>query len=318
MGRGRILVRLRVVQRALAKAETELGLLGWQQADYDEETQRQVREIQQVEMEQSRLTNEAAALGSEIRQFQTERETHRKKYEEECKAIEQERKQVLAPHDQIQRQLAEKRKIEPNFTRRFPDLDRELREVQRRYTELLNAPRETVQIKHEIIHLRERSVAIPNEKSDLRTQHLRTVSEIRALENALRKEAESIARLDEKSQRVDESWEAKDRELIQQIRTREKEKARLEKHIHQLEFAKAHPYQRIGQVLADSGIAPMNQPDALEKVKQLRFRIDELKYEVQVSAARSAQEDQKLILASYLLWAGMAAGLALILVAALG
>ena len=180
------------VRRELAKAETELGLLGWQQADYDDETQRQVEAIQHVEREQSRLTNEAAALGNEIRQLQAEREVGRKQYEEQCRAIEAERKQVLAPHDQIERQLVEKRKIEPNFEKRIPELDRELREVQRRYKELLSVPRETLQVRQELIHLRERSVAIPNEKSDLRTQHLRTVSEIRALEVALQRESEAV------------------------------------------------------------------------------------------------------------------------------
>jgi hypothetical protein len=39
---GRVLNRLRMLaqRRRLARAETELGLLGWQQADYDEDTQR--------------------------------------------------------------------------------------------------------------------------------------------------------------------------------------------------------------------------------------------------------------------------------------
>ena len=54
--------RLAAINRALAAAETELGLLGWQQADYDADTQRQVREIQSVEKEQTRLTNEAASV----------------------------------------------------------------------------------------------------------------------------------------------------------------------------------------------------------------------------------------------------------------
>jgi chromosome segregation ATPase len=311
------MLRRRVAQRALARAETELGLLGWQQADYDEETQRQVKQIQDVEMEQAKLMNQAAALANDIKEIQSERETSRKKYEEECKALEQERKQVLAPHDQLERQLAEKRKVEPKFERRFPELDRELREVQRRYSQLLTEEAQTVQIKNEIIHLRERSVAIPNEKTDLRTQHLRTVSEIRALETALQKEALAITALDERAQRLDDAWEARDREFVQRVRDREKERGRIEKQIQQLEFAKTHPYQVIGQVLADSNIPPMNQPAALNKVKDLRFRVDELLFEIQQSEVVSRQQDQKVVHASYLLWAGMVAGIALVLFVAL-
>lgn len=303
-------------RRVLAKAETELGLLGWQQADYDENTQRQVQEIQNVEREQSRLTNEAAALASEIRQLQVEREAARKQYEEQCRAIETERKQVLAPHDQIERQLVEKRKIEPNFGRRIPDLDRELREVQRRYTELLSAPRETLQVRQEMIHLRERSVAIPNEKSDLRMQHLRTVSEIRALENALKRESETVAALNERSERLDEEWQAGDRSLLQKIRAKEREKARIEKEIQTLETAKINPYQRIGQVLADSDIAPMNQPHALEHVKELRLNLAEMQQAILESKAISAKEDRGVLRASFWIWAGMIAGVMLILIAA--
>ncbi len=311
-------IRLRIFwrKRDLAKAETQLGLLGWQQADYDEETQRQVNAIQQVEREQARLTNEAAALANEIRQLQGDRETARKEYEEKCRGIEAERKQISAPHAQIERQLAEKRKVEPNFEKRIPELDRELREVQRRYTDLLASPKETLQIKQELIHLRERSVAIPNEKSDLRTQHLRTVSEIRALEMALQKEALALAELDERSDRLDEEWQARDRELVQKVRAKERDKTRLEKEIDTLETAKVNPYQRIGQVLADSNISPMNQPEALSRVKALRLQVGELHQAILESEALSAQDDQKLIRSSFWLWGGMAAGVLLVLIAA--
>jgi chromosome segregation ATPase len=310
--------RLRVfgTRRALAKAETQLGLLGWQQADYDHETQRQVNQIEEVEREQANLTNDAAALGVEIRTLQAEREAHRKKYEEECRAIEAARKQVLAPHDQIERQLMEKRKIEPKFERRIPELDRELREVQRRYTELLQTERETPKLRQEMIHLRERSVAIPNEKSDLRTQHLRTVSEIRNLELALQKESQAIAALDQRSQQLDDDWEAQDRDFVNVIRTKERQKERMESQIQLLEIAKVNPYQRIGQVLADSDIAPMNQPDALTKVKELRAMVDELNMQVAESLVTTAREDSHLLRTSFWLWGAIAAGLLVIVLAA--
>lgn len=312
-------MRLRMfgLRRELVKAETELGLLGWQQADYDEEMQREVQAIQQVEREQSRLTNEAAAYANEIRQLQADREAARLQYEEQCRAIEAERKQVLAPHDQIQRQLAEKRKIEPNFEKRIPELDRELREVQRRYKELLSVPRETLQIRQELIHLRERSVAIPNEKSDLRTQHLRTVSEIRALEVALQRESEALKALDERAERLEGEWQGRDREFAQKIRAKERDKARTEKEIENLETAKINPYQQIGRVLADSNIAPMNQPHALERVRALRLRIDELRQNLLESQTVSAQADQKLVRTSFCVWGGIVAAALLVLLAAL-
>jgi hypothetical protein len=75
---------LAIARRAkhLAKAETQLGLLGWQQADFDEETQREVDKIMNVEREQARLTNEGATAGRSISELNTLREQTRRTYHE--------------------------------------------------------------------------------------------------------------------------------------------------------------------------------------------------------------------------------------------
>ena len=69
--------RLRGARKHRDKAETELGLLGWQQAEFDPATQREVEKITQCEREQARLTNESAALAKEIAEISAQREQAR-------------------------------------------------------------------------------------------------------------------------------------------------------------------------------------------------------------------------------------------------
>jgi chromosome segregation ATPase len=315
--RGIARLRISVRSRELAKAEAELGLLGWQQADYDEDTQRQVQEIYAVEQEQSRLTNEAAALYTEVRLEQSRRETVRKEFEDEKQKLQAAEKKVLDMRPQVERQLAEKRKVEPNFEKKIPALDRELRDVQKRYAALLAVEQHTAASRNEMILLRERSVAIPNEKSDLRTQHLRAASEIRALETILEQEESEIAALHQQVKELEHRWSETDHEIQAGIRNREKKKEAIEKRIQALESAKFDPYKRIGRVLADNQIAPLNQPEALRKVHTLRFRIAELQQKISDSEAATAQEAGQLMQASMMLWVGIVVVVVVILLAAL-
>lgn len=310
-------VRLRLRQRELDRAETDLGLLGWQQADFDAETQRQVDEIQQVEREQTRLTNDSARVGNALRQIQTEYAAARKEFEDSRRELEAERRKLREPHEGVQRQLAEKRKIEPNFERRIPELDRELREVQKLYAELLVQEGQTPKTRNELVRLRERIVAIPNEKADLRTQHLRTASEIRVLEETLAREGEAVRGVDEHLAALQKTWGERDRTFALQLKTLGREKEAIEGQINALETAKANPYQRIGQVLADNHIAPLNQPQALDKVKALQLGVGELHQMILESLAVSAQEDRRLVHTSFWIWAGMAVIVLLVMLAAL-
>lgn len=308
--------RLRLRQRKLDRAETDLGLLGWQQADFDADTQRQVDEIQQVEREQTRLTNESARVGNAFRQMQTDYATARKEFEDTRRELETERRKLREPQDGVQRQLAEKRKIEPNFERRIPELDRELREVQKIYAELLVREGQTPKMRNELVRLRERIVGIPNEKADLRTQHLRTVSEIRALEETLAREAEALSAIDERLATLQKSWGERDRAFALQLKTLGREKEAIEGQINALETAKANPYQRIGQVLADNHLAPLNQPEALKVVHALRLGVGELHQKILESQAISAQEDRHLVQMSFWIWAGMAIAVSIVAFAA--
>ena len=293
LGRQRHRLRIRLARRDLTKAETALGLLGWQQAEFDPQTQAEVDKINAYEREQARLTNESAGLAKELRELRDQRESARKIFEEHRRQIEVQRMNAVAGHPAIEKQLAERRKVEPTFGRRMPELDRELRDINRLYTELITASNQTSQMKAEIMRLRERTVTIANEKADLRNQHLRTVSEARLLEADLERDRATVAALDKKLRERQAQFDASDGGLAGEIRTREREKARIEKEINAIETAKTNPYLQIGRVLADSDVAPMNQPGALDKVKRLRGRLVELDHMISLSFDASAPGKSK-------------------------
>lgn len=306
LDRQRHRLRIRLTRRELSRAEAALGLLGWQQAEFDPQTQAEVDKINAYEREQARLTNESAGLAKELRELRDQRDAARKIFEEQRQKVQAKRASTVEHHPAIEKQLAERRKIEPTFGRRMPELDRELREINRLYGELLTALNQTPAMKAEITRLRERTVSIANEKADLRNQHLRTVSEIRGLEAELEKDREIVAGLDKQLRDYQTQFEASDAKVAGEIRSREKEKTRIEKEINVIETAKTNPYLQIGRVLADSDVAPMNQPGALDKVKRLRGRLVEIDHLIRLSFESSALEDREEVRLSYLLLASIA------------
>jgi len=315
LDRQRHRLRSRIARRDLTKAETSLGLLGWQQAEFDPQTQAEVDKIDAYEREQARLTNESAGLAKELRELREQREAARKIFEEQRRKVQLERATLLQTHPGIEKTLADKRKTEPTFEKRMPEIEREVRGINRLYNELLTAEKQTPQMKEELMRLRERTVAIANEKADLRNQHLRAVSEIRALETELERDRATLAVLDKQLRDYQTQFDASDSQVAGQIRTREREKSRIEREINSIETAKTNPYLQIGRVLADSDVAPMNQPGALDKVKRLRGKLVEIDHLIRLSLEATAMEDRDTLRFSLMMW-GIIAFVTLLLVLA--
>ena len=311
----RQIIRARLVgaRRRRAHALTELGLLGWQAADFDAETQRQVDAIQSVEREQSRALHASATAASGIRRLVSEREAAQRVHYEARKQLEADLRKAAEAKSQLERKISEKSKIEPQFQHRLPELDRELREVNKLYSQLLVHENQTPKTKQELIRLRERIVAIPNEKNDVRTQHLRAVTEVRALEENLARQAEATTAAQQRIHYADSQWQAKEAEFLAQIKGHEKEKAVSDKQFASLENAKSNPYQRIGEVLAGSGVAPINQPQSLQRVREIELEIALLDGEIHDSMLATAKEDPAELRVSLWLWGGLGAVLLVVL-----
>jgi len=306
-------VQLVWVQRQLAAAETELGLLGWQQADFDEQTQSQVDKIHHVEREQARLTNAGAELAGEIRSLTETREAARRGAETQRHQLEAERGRLAEPFNALTQQLAALRRTEHDYERRVPELDRELREVDTLYSKLLLLQPQPPNVRDELLRLRDRLIAIPNEKHDLRAQHLRGTAELQAREKEAATLEAQLAEIDRRLREHDLAARAQEATIAAELRAKEREKSRVSAEIDRLEHGKANPYREIGRVLADSNLPPLNQPHVLQKVKDLRFAAQAHEYEIAASAQASGQENPSQLQISCALWAIVFVALALLL-----
>ena len=305
-----------LARRKLARAETDLGLLGWQQADFEGEAQRHVDQLRNVEREQSRQTNESAALGVAIQQGQEKRDAGRKQYDETRAVLEAEWKAAAEPVETTERHLAARRKIDVDFDGLIASLDRELAEVLALQAELRAVETVTPAVHAELSRLRGRVVAIPNAQADLRLRRVQAMNDIRALEETLARSRPVLAAATEKLHALDEQFARSDGTLERQIAGRKREKEAIEAEIETLEKAKNNPYRQIGQVLADSGIAPMNQPGALAAVQKARRIVARIVREIAASHEASGREDRAALQKSWGLWAAAVAVIALVLLLA--
>lgn len=295
-------VRLAWFHRQLATAETELGLLGWQQADFDEATQAQVDKVHDVEREQMRLTNASAELAGTIREMTEKRETARREHEAQRQQLLAERDRLREPLAPLEPQLAALRKHEPDYRRRVPELEREQRDLDELYSKLLLAQPQSPRARDELLRLRDRLIAISNEKADLRSQHLRLSTDLQAKEKEAAEIEAHTAALDHQLRELEHLGRAMEGKLSAELREKEREKGRVEIDVEKLERAKRNPYREIGRVLADANVPPRNQPHVLARVKELRFAVQEQEYEIARLLQLSSTENHTETFISWILW----------------
>ena len=312
-GRWRNRWRLRGARKHLAKAEAELGLLGWQQAEFDPETQREVEKIQNFEREQARLTNESAALAKEIAEISTQREQARAAFEKAREPLAAERDQLRESIGKAGARVAPLRRQLQDFEHRVAQLEREAREANRDYHDLLNAGTQTPELRDAMGKHRERINAIPGEIADTQRRRRQGEAEMEALQKTLAEETARETALGKELREMESAHAAQDRGMAETIAVKQRAKEKIEKENADLEHGKTSPYREIGRVLADSHLPPMNQPHALEAVRESRVRVQEIEYEIAKSRADSNAADHTLVRYSLILWAAVVVAAALVL-----
>jgi chromosome segregation ATPase len=309
--------RLQRAQKHLAKVETELGLLGWQQADFDEDTQREVDKIMNFEREQARLTNESATVSRAIGELTAQRKQAQDAAKGKQVPIETQLATLRASLEKMDKDIAKADDELPTLERRAARLERESRDANKIYTEMLARESQTREQRDDLGRMRERIVSLPHEIADLHARRARLQSDLDARQKARDKEAERMDALVRELRQLEETHREEDEKLEDAIKTREREKQRLAKEHDALEREKDNPYRKIGQVLADSHVAPMNQPQALEVVRSSRFRMHEIEYEIAKSLADSKSANRTLIRHSLMLWVAIIVALVFIFAALL-
>ncbi len=293
---GRLLRRLRLVldRRKLAKLEAALGLLGWQQADYQGEPQKHVDQLTDFEREQSRLTNESAAFALEIEELECERGVREREFEEaQATALEKEQPTAASP-TALEEQVAEKRKERKELKSRLSVLDRELSAAEEEYRKLVVKEAPPPQTQNEVLRLRKVIQALPRERAEWQAKLGQAGEQLAAMETLLGALREAHGQ-----------YRKTNRELAGQIAALQRKKQKIEKQIDAVEKFKTRPYREIGRALADHNIFPLNQPEALEAVHAQRLIVVERESEIAASTEASRGENRATVWQSWLLTGAM-------------
>jgi chromosome segregation ATPase len=306
-------IRSSLAERDLAKAEAYLGLLGWQQADFDHETQQQVDALQNIEREQSALTNRSAELAHQLEAFKVQRVKVRWEYEQQRDKLEAASESVRKPLQDLERKLANARSHTPDVDRKTAELEREQRDIEALSNKLIGIHPQPVHVRDEILRLRDRMLQIQNERRDIRTQHARSLGEIHHHEQQIAVIEKRCSEFDQSLDELKTKFEQEDAKLASEERAMIDEKEEAERRVNEMDRAKGNPYRAIGRVLADNEISPMNQPSALSKVLKLREAIAVHEGEIAELKSQSKSANRTFLFVSLALWAAIIVAIVLVL-----
>ncbi|MEZ0259302.1 MAG: hypothetical protein ACAI37_28795 [Chthoniobacter sp.] len=284
--------RLRLVaqRRKLSDLESKLGLLGWQQADYDSSTQQHVDRLTEVERTQAQLTNQSAELGVAMAKLEERRTFERKAYEQAHAARESTRTPLVGPVQEAERALGDKQRHRREIEERIQTLDREIKADEEKYRVLLAKGSQSLGETAEVQRLQKRVIAIPQEKREWQQKLSVAEGEIPLIEGELHQRRALLSVETDALNTLEQDFQKSDGALIDEIASRKREKQKLEKEIDALEKGKTQPYREIGKALADQGIEPMNQPQALQAVIGQREKVAAEEASLAKSLEQSARE----------------------------
>lgn len=282
--------------------ETELGLLGWQQAEYNDATQQEVRKLADCEREQSRLTNESAELGNALHDLRERRAREKAEYEAREASFNASLSELEKPIKALQRKLAARRKAQEEAEESVARLEAKMQESARD-PDISEA--KTPEERREILRFDYRFREVPNNLRNARAKLAGITEEVRVEETDLDRNLPLQKALEERLLLNQTQFDAQDAELEKEISSRKRAKRKIEREINALEKAKSHPYREIGRVLADCQIAPLNQPGALENVRSQRLRIRVLESTIGASLDDSRREPREALLNSWQWWVAL-------------
>lgn len=241
--------------RHLRKAEINLGLLGWQQADYfSPEIEEQVKLLHDVETAQAALLNREAEISEKISVVQAQSTEAESVHDAAMTQLAAGRESTVAAIKEARSALEKMEAVVARFDKAMADLNEELQRAdgERRLSLRMQLP----------------------EMQKIRDQK---AGELAPLRETLSSLVAELSDIDGQAKQRREDFEAWKHALAEEVKIAEREKAAAQKKMTGLEREKRSPYLLIGRCLADCEVAPRNQPEALERVRDLRIRRQEIK-----------------------------------------
>ena len=266
------LVRLRV-RSALVHAETELGFLGWEQVDFfDESISAEVTKVQEFENTQASLMNTSAELSGCKAALDEELARENALHDEAQAALATERQPFVAQFEQAESQRRLKVEAIERFNRAIAEFARLENRLEARSLGYLKVERPTDAIRAEAREVSDELSHIANQRQILLTDKTHAAGEIERIESVIANLRGELRRIDAAASAARDSLAAATRRLTAEMSNLDRQKKKSSVHMSRLDSKKRKPYRIIGACLADHGIAPLNQPQMLEKVMGLRER----------------------------------------------
>lgn len=288
-------------RRKLDRLEGRLGLLGWQQADYDSGTQHHVDRLAEYERTQVQLTNDSAALGLTLQQLEERRTSERETFERQRAERVAAQKPLVGPVEEGEKALAALRSERSKLEHLLSDIDRELADCEEKYRALLAKGEHDADEEKEVVRWQRRVLSIPQERQDWEHKLQELLESLPPLEAEVLQCHAMLSVEIEALRSLEKSFAESDGALAAEIAVEKREKQKLERQINELEKAKSRPYREIGKALADHRIEPLNQPEALAAVLAQRSRIAAHEAKIAASIEQSGVEKRDYVWGSWVL-----------------
>jgi chromosome segregation ATPase len=306
LGIGWLWVKRLRVRRALSTAEGELGWLGWEQVDfYDEQIVAEVQKVREYENTQASLMNTSAELSGRKAALDEELAREKAKHDEAQKELAEERGKIAGQLEQAENKRRQKLAAVQRFGQALEELAGQERELQKRSLDLMNVVRVDLATRVEAREVSDALARVPAERRLVLADKATAADEAARLEPGIAQFRAELQRIDGEAAAAGEGLAEATRRVTGELLLLERERDKSNVHMSRLDKEKLKPYRAIGACLADHGIAPLNQPEILEKVFALREREAGIAERLGELRAACASMDRGVLVGFYVLLAAI-------------
>jgi hypothetical protein len=302
------------IRRQRFHAEVELGFLGWEQVDlYDQEVVAAAAIIREFEEAQAALQNTSAELSKRNATLDEELAHEKALHEETQASLAAERAPIAARLEEAE--TTHRRKLEAiqRFDRALDEIARVEKELEAQSVAFMNTAQPSLAIRREAREISDHLTSLSVERSLVVADRQRAAAEGAPLDSIVADLRADLRRIDAASSAARNRLADATRRIAGEKRRLERERRKSTLRMSHLDRKKRRPYRTIGACLAETGIAPLNQPAVLEKVIALGRRDLALTEALSELHFARAAADARILIAFYLLLAALLAALVFIL-----
>ena len=286
---------LRHERRLLQKSEINLGREGTAQAANFPELRDEIVALKKLEQEQKEVALRIAQIEEGIKTIEEERRQIARAFADATAKLEAERKPLLQQRNHAKANAEVCERELANVERRLQESEATDRDLLKQLSDLHAldpAPPDLQTLSAGIMSKRAR---LPEERAKLVTARMGSTDAVRAAREKLTRAESELAAVEKNIARTRSEFEARDRKLVESIRTQQ-QAARDARTRHQTVEERKNPaYLSIGRHLSVKGVAPPNAPHLLEEAHRRREAVEsQLQHQAELARLSSQIDKQEL------------------------